>query len=152
MSSTTIFCTDGSDLALKAASTGLALLRPSDTTLVVTVVEPVDVAVGGEVSGFAGSGLSAEEIDRGRAALLDDGRAVVERAAAALGIDGAVPQVLEGDPGPVLCALAEEVGASAIVMGSRGRGGFKRAFLGSVSDHVVRNAPCPVVITNAGQD
>jgi nucleotide-binding universal stress UspA family protein len=31
-------------------------------------------------------------------------------------------------------------------MGSRGRGGIKRALLGSVSDHVVRNAPCPVVI------
>jgi nucleotide-binding universal stress UspA family protein len=41
------------------------------------------------------------------------------------------------------------VSASALVMGSRGRGGIKRALLGSVSDYVVRHAPCPVVITNA---
>jgi len=32
-------------------------------------------------------------------------------------------------------------------MGSRGRGGVKRALLGSVSDYVTRNAPCSVVIT-----
>jgi nucleotide-binding universal stress UspA family protein len=32
-------------------------------------------------------------------------------------------------------------------MGSRGRGGIKRALLGSVSDYVVRNAHCSVVIT-----
>jgi nucleotide-binding universal stress UspA family protein len=39
------------------------------------------------------------------------------------------------------------VDAVAIVVGSRGRGGLKRAFLGSVSDYVVRNAPCSVVVT-----
>jgi len=33
------------------------------------------------------------------------------------------------------------------VVGSRGRGGLKRAVLGSVSDHLVRNAPCTVVVT-----
>ena len=38
-------------------------------------------------------------------------------------------------------------GGLAIVRGSRGRGGLRRAVLGSVSDHVVRNAPCPVVVT-----
>jgi nucleotide-binding universal stress UspA family protein len=54
--------------------------------------------------------------------------------------------VLRGSPGPALCSLARSIDAQAIVMGSRGRGGIKRALLGSVSDHVVRNAPCPVVI------
>lgn len=41
------------------------------------------------------------------------------------------------------------VGTDAIVIGTRGRGGIKRALLGSVSDYVVRNAPCPVVVTTA---
>jgi nucleotide-binding universal stress UspA family protein len=36
-------------------------------------------------------------------------------------------------------------------MGSRGRGGIKRALLGSVSDFVVRNASCPVVITGPAE-
>jgi nucleotide-binding universal stress UspA family protein len=43
--------------------------------------------------------------------------------------------------------LAGDVDASALVIGSRGRGGLKRAFLGSVSDYVVRNAPCSVIVS-----
>jgi len=61
-------------------------------------------------------------------------------------------RVIEGEPGPALCRLAAEVGASAVILGSRGRGGLKRAFLGSVSDYVVRNAPCPVVVSRGSTD
>ena len=43
--------------------------------------------------------------------------------------------------------IARDESATAIVIGSRGRGGIKKALLGSVSDYVVRNAPCPVVVT-----
>jgi nucleotide-binding universal stress UspA family protein len=43
--------------------------------------------------------------------------------------------------------LAEEIGAGLIVVGSRGRGGIRRALMGSVSDSVVRHTHCPVLIT-----
>jgi nucleotide-binding universal stress UspA family protein len=72
---------------------------------------------------------------------------VVREAAAALGRDGVETEVLRGEPGRRVCEYATETGAGAIVIGSRGRGGLKRAVLGSVSDFVVRNAPCPVVVT-----
>lgn len=42
--------------------------------------------------------------------------------------------------------LADEIGAGLIVMGSRGRGGVRRALMGSVSDSVVRHAHCPVMV------
>jgi nucleotide-binding universal stress UspA family protein len=42
--------------------------------------------------------------------------------------------------------VAEEIGAGLIVMGSRGRGGVRRALMGSVSDSVVRHAHCPVLV------
>ncbi len=45
-----------------------------------------------------------------------------------------------------IVALAEEIGAGLIVMGSRGRGGIRRALVGSVSDSVVRHAHCPVLV------
>jgi nucleotide-binding universal stress UspA family protein len=45
-----------------------------------------------------------------------------------------------------IVALAEELGADLIVMGSRGLGGVRRALMGSVSNSVVRHAHCPVLV------
>ena len=45
-----------------------------------------------------------------------------------------------------IVALAEDVGAGLIAMGSRGRGGIGRALMGSVSERVVRHAHCAVMI------
>lgn len=53
-------------------------------------------------------------------------------------------EVVEGHPARVLTDLAE--GASLLVVGSRGHGGFAGTFLGSVSHHLVGHAPCPVVV------
>jgi nucleotide-binding universal stress UspA family protein len=47
----------------------------------------------------------------------------------------------------VLLRAAE--GAAVLVVGSRGRGGFARAVLGSVSQRVAQHADCPVVIVRA---
>ena len=62
-----------------------------------------------------------------------------------LGLGEVETEIRAGDEGPQLCALAAELPASVVVIGTRGRSGFVRAVLGSVSDFVVRNAPCPVV-------
>jgi nucleotide-binding universal stress UspA family protein len=53
-------------------------------------------------------------------------------------------QVREGNAAQVLIAAA--AGADLLVVGSRGHGGFTEALLGSVSQHCVHHAPCPVVI------
>jgi nucleotide-binding universal stress UspA family protein len=75
-----------------------------------------------------------------------EGERLVAEAAAALDLPDAQREVRSGGPGTELAILAGEVGATVVVVGSRGRGGIKRALLGSVSDHLVRNAPCPVLI------
>jgi nucleotide-binding universal stress UspA family protein len=49
-------------------------------------------------------------------------------------------------------ALAEELGADLIVMGSRGLRGVRRALIGSVSDSVVRHAHCPVLVVRAEKE
>jgi nucleotide-binding universal stress UspA family protein len=51
-----------------------------------------------------------------------------------------------GDAAPEIVALAEEIEAGLIVIGSRGQGGIRRALMGSVSDTVVRHAHCPVLV------
>ena len=51
-----------------------------------------------------------------------------------------------GKAGHEIVALAEEIETGLIVIGSRGRGGIRRALMGSVSDSVVRHAHCPVLV------
>ena len=48
--------------------------------------------------------------------------------------------------GPASSILETAAGADLVVIGRRGLGGFQRLLLGSVSDHVARHAPCPVVV------
>ncbi len=52
--------------------------------------------------------------------------------------------VAYGAPAPVLLEAAG--GASMLVVGNRGHGGFTGALLGSVGQHCAQHAPCPVVI------
>jgi nucleotide-binding universal stress UspA family protein len=54
--------------------------------------------------------------------------------------------VWEGEPGPAIIEAAVAETADLLVVGTHGRGRFERLVLGSVSDHVVRHAPCPVLI------
>ena len=51
-----------------------------------------------------------------------------------------------GDPAHVVRDLARDVSADLIVMPSHGRSGFKRFFLGSVTEKVLRLAECPVLV------
>lgn len=50
-----------------------------------------------------------------------------------------------GDARDVINQTAKEVGADLIVMGTHGRRGVSRALLGSITESVVRTAPCPVL-------
>jgi nucleotide-binding universal stress UspA family protein len=54
--------------------------------------------------------------------------------------------VWTGDPGESIVSAAEAESADLVVVGTHGRGTIGRLLLGSVSDHVVRNAPCPVLV------
>lgn len=50
-----------------------------------------------------------------------------------------------GDARDVINQTARELGADMLVMGTHGRRGISRALLGSVTESVVRTAPCPVL-------
>ncbi|MBT8494255.1 MAG: universal stress protein [Deltaproteobacteria bacterium] len=51
-----------------------------------------------------------------------------------------------GEPAQQILQAAEELGADLIFMGSHGRTGIKRMLIGSVSEKVVREAQCPVMV------
>lgn len=49
-------------------------------------------------------------------------------------------------------AVANDIDADLIVIGTHGRRGFARAFLGSVAEHVVRTASRPVLTIHAARE
>ncbi|WP_353260289.1 universal stress protein [Prochlorothrix hollandica] len=55
-----------------------------------------------------------------------------------------------GEPGPSICAAAQEWGSDMVVVGRRGRKGLSEILLGSVSNYVLHHAPCSV-LTVQGQ-
>ena len=54
--------------------------------------------------------------------------------------------LVEDEPGRGIIVEAERVHADAIAIGSHGRRGLRRLFLGSVAEYVVRHSPIPVFV------
>ena len=103
--------------------------------LIVSVIDP---AVRGAPGG------RTERMDQRRAAREQAAQAVVVRGREA-GIAVSF-LVWEGEPGAAIVEAAASEQADLIVVGSHGRGRVGRFVLGSVSDHVIRNATAPVLI------
>ncbi len=148
--------TDGSDEAVAAAATGIGMLAAPDTVTLLCAVDISSVLMSGHESGFAGGMATDDQVAAVRqrneleaTAALDATSAAIAQAAGDARIE---TRIVEGDAGRILVDQANELGADAIVVGSQGKGAIKRALLGSVSSHVVNNAPCPVVVVRRGTD
>jgi nucleotide-binding universal stress UspA family protein len=134
---TILLATDGSPASECASEEGIDLaVQLGARLLVVSVLSaasrPSEAAA--EAGGLADS----------RASLTTKAQAIVQRAKAA-GAD-ATFLVWEGEPGEAIVAAADSENADLIVVGSHGRSGVSRFFIGSVSDFVVRHAHCPVMV------
>jgi len=94
---------------------------------------------------FTGSAVSELERQRRDALVKDHGavRAFADRAAVGAGAD---VRVGEGEPAAVILDAAAETGADLIVVGTRGRSGIGRLWLGSVAEAVVKQASVPVLV------
>ena len=74
-------------------------------------------------------------------------RAALQRVVRELGVADVVihPEVVEGVPYDTIIRFAKERDVDLIVMGTHGHTGLAHFLLGSVSEKVVRRAPCPVL-------
>ena len=142
-----LLATDGSREATLAAQSAAQIADETDSELHVVYVRPRRVPfhpgdyIGPEVAEHP---LQREqELLEGEAQRLLDARVGEIEAA---GSSVAQSHLGIGKPDEEIVALGEELGAGLIVVGSRGRGGVRRALMGSVSDSVVRHAHCPVLV------
>jgi nucleotide-binding universal stress UspA family protein len=78
------------------------------------------------------------------------GERLLEEMAERANVEAAEKRVVPGFAAERLADLADEENAELIVVGSRGRGAFKAAFLGSVSTSLIGVARCPVLVVPPG--
>lgn len=135
---------DFSECSRAAVARALDLARTLDAK--VAILHVIDVGglvhIGGEPITVLDSVLStltkqaraslAAEVGR-----IDPERRWIERA-----------EILEGRPAETIVSFAREAGADLIVVGSHGRTGLKRLFLGSIAERTVRLAPCDVLVVH----
>lgn len=138
--STLLLATDLSPASEAATEQALDLARRLGARLLaVSVIDPGTLRLPG--------GRFGARIDQVRASREREAQVLVRR-----GRELGVPVtflIWQGDPGEVIVEAARSEGVEMIVIGSHGRRGVERALLGSVSDHVVRHAPCPVLVVRS---
>jgi nucleotide-binding universal stress UspA family protein len=131
-----LLATDGSEETILAASTAAELAKGTDSVLHVVTVGPF------VPTAFAVTEEEPARLAREARRTLDE---QVRRIKAGHGAE-AQAHLRLGGAAEEIVALAEDIEAGLIAMGSRGRGGIRRALMGSVSERVVRHAHCAVLI------
>jgi len=140
-----LVCCDDSEPSLAAAQIAAAVGRgiASQTTLL-TVMDPQSVILPVQ----RGGGPGASDAETG-ACFRQETYLGVEEPVGKLFRDAGTPYQWRfevGSPVEKILEVAREIDADLIVLGNRGRGGWKRLLLGSVSDGVLRHAHCSVLI------
>jgi nucleotide-binding universal stress UspA family protein len=132
---------DGSDLAAQALPLAATIARRSGGQLRLALVHehpaiPLDAVT---TKTLTSMDLAAHKAERAylrgvRGGLREDGI----RVASAVTLTGTV--------GPALVTYARDLGIDLVVMATHGRGGFRRIWLGSTADHLVRQLDIPVLL------
>lgn len=143
---TVLLTTDGSDLALAAMVRGVELLGRNNRFLALAVVPPAFVPAA-TITPMDNHPLVADPQLEDEVEATDRAESTVELAQLSEVLEvTAEPLVEVGEPGSTICEVAARVGADVVVLGSHGHGWLQRVLIGSVSNHVLQHAPCPVLV------
>lgn len=99
------------------------------------------------VPGWVDTGLLSENLAQ---LMVEEEQVVLSETISGLSEDYpdlVVHKVLDTDMEPAAALVQAAAEAQILVVGSRGRGGFKRLLLGSTAHAVLTHLPCPTVIT-----
>jgi nucleotide-binding universal stress UspA family protein len=134
-----LLAVDGSEPSLKAAKMAAEMTRCNPAAVTLRIVIAYD-----PIPTYLGEPNLQHAIDM----RMKDAEASLQQA---LAIVGDVPaeihtEILEGPAADAILRVAETRESDLIVMGSRGLGQITGLLLGSQSQKVANNAPCPVLI------
>ncbi|CAL1370905.1 unnamed protein product [Linum trigynum] len=115
-------------------------------------VYPVGPGGGGAAAAFYGTSSSFQE--GVRLAQAEASAALLARAMRMCSdkMVKAETLIMEGESKDTICQATEQTHVDLLVVGSRGLGKIKRAFLGSVSDYCAHHAKCAVLIVKPSGD
>jgi nucleotide-binding universal stress UspA family protein len=138
--------TDGSECAAKGVDHGLSLAKALGAQVtIVTVTEPMPVAVGAPGMGFD-PGLVLADYDKHAENVA---RSVLEGARKAAEEKGVAVETFHAPrshPAEAIVEAAKARGCDLIVMASHGRRGVRRLLLGSQTAEVVGHSEMPVLV------
>jgi nucleotide-binding universal stress UspA family protein len=143
-----LVASDGSPAGGRAAQRAVALLAPADRITLLRVLTHVpedDFAYDDEEYGPEPA-YTQEQIAWHWSVELDATEAELAQAADAIGRPGVDQRIEAGNVARTVCDVARELRVDAIVIGCHSRSRLRRLVMRSVSDRVVRDAPCPVLV------
>ena len=142
---TILLATDGSEEAELAALRAVELAQSTDSELHVVHV--------GLVPSFLMSDPATRTYDRRLyEEIEEESRELLRKLSWRVKVAGgtvAGAHLRMGEVDLEIVVLAKELEAGLIVMGCRGHLGIRRAIEGSISDAVIRHAPCPVLVVRS---
>lgn len=129
-----LFATDFSDTSKEALEIATWMAKANEASLlIVHVCEPPEALAGMNYQYTVPSTVAEEEQERLKTVAPVDPDVPFER------------HLLQGHAPHAIVDFAKDQNADMIVMGTHGHTGFGRLLMGSVAEHVVRSASCPVL-------
>jgi nucleotide-binding universal stress UspA family protein len=136
-----LLATDGSGFSWQAAQKALNLAETYGSEIIVASIADIPPVL------YAEAAEVVESVRREHQGYVSEVTAEAEKLN--LKAAGFIPQ---GAPAKAITDLARQEKASLIIMGSHGRTGLKRLLMGSVTERVIGQAPCPVLVVKGGAE
>ncbi|UJF15038.1 universal stress protein [Jeotgalibaca sp. MA1X17-3] len=130
---------DGSGEAELSFRKAIQVAKRNNATMIIAHI--IDTRAIQTPTGFEGN--FTDEIVHQTKLLMDDYQKMAEEK----GVEDIQVRIEYGSPKVVIAKdLAEEYDVDLIMIGATGLNAVERLFIGSVSDYVIRNAPCDVLV------
>ena len=137
---------DGSDFSLQAVDLAASLAKEQRATC--TALTVIDI-----IPAAALAAATPDLVNAWLETLEEQAHIAVDAAVSRMRLAGAQAngEVAKGFPPDLIMEVAKRNHGDLIVMGSHGRSGLRRLFLGSVAESVLRSSPIPVLMVR-GQE